>query len=287
MFCPFSYFKEPQGAKEAQYFVMTIRSMYFNRLAVFSLATCLPGAVSADTVVFKGFEHTSLGAASLELTQESTLRVSDLTDSGNDGVAIALGAKSRINVGTGGDDGENGGGSGKGKYAFAAIGNIDGLVNQPIGGSTVVLDNGTIAVATEYSGVTTAFRQVEVWKDGSAVGVFPDYLGAVSYAGDFFDFPVVTRMSIDPLGGIDLRWSAFGGDRLFTVGPHGQFLGDELRFLDTIAEQIEYVSEARVTTEDFLFFTLVNVSVPEPSAFLLLAASGASLVAFGSRKTKR
>ena len=209
--------------------MMTIRCMYFSRMgASFYLTAFLAGTVCADTVVFKGFEHTSLGSASLELTAENSLRVFNLGDSGSDGVAIDVGTANFINVGTGGEDGKNGSGSTKGKSAFAVSGSIAGVVDQNIGGSLVDWDSGIISIATDYSGVSTILRRVEVWNDGSLVGAFPDYTGEVTYAGDFYDFPLVTRVKVSPVEGIDLRWMAFGGDRLFTVGPHGQFLGDEL-----------------------------------------------------------
>jgi hypothetical protein len=262
---------------------MPLRSILFGTSAVL-FATIFAKTVSADTVMFHGYEHTSLGTASLELTAENTLRVSNLTDLGNDGVAINLGAASRINVGTSGDDGKNGSGSRWTDLTLAVIGAVGGVANQFEGTSVVKLMTGMISIGAEYSGVTSTFRQAEVWNDGTLIGAFPDYTGEISYMGDFEDYPLVTRMQVDPVNGVELRWAAFRGDRLFTVGPHGDFLGDEIRFKDQVVEQIDYLSEARLTTLDFSHFTLRNVSVPEPGCCALAALALIGLASLPRRR---
>ncbi len=210
------------------------------------------------------FEPYPIGDGMFDFTG-STLLISNLGSSGNDGVAFHVGEAGSVDIGWMELEPVASGAA----VSLGAAGSIGGIPEQDLGTLRIDDGGGELEITADYTPAGIVSHRVEVYDDGALV------IGAEGHQG------AVARVSELPAGiGADAFAQAFGlsfvwqDDLVIEIQGYAPVLGDELRVVaEDMQLPVDFLSELRLLAAQIPTITITEASstgpdsapTPEPS----------------------
>ena len=263
-------FNSVQLADAGDYWVVASNPFGSVTSSVAAVTVTIPPSI----VVFAGVTNTSLGAASLKLTNEigqpTQLVVGNLGSSGNDGVSIGVGPSTQYEI------------------SLVPI-EVPGIGSNPVRWLTrsIGSTNGGTEQSLEQASFTFSSNQVDLVADLSGIGPGPDRVQILKHALLQADFaiasgshllsdagPVAVGRLSGPKAGLLVRYAS--GTTL-TIGDQS-WEADELRLLRSEpATQIDQISRFEITAASLGSFSILGIQLNPPRvthSSLVLQATG-------------
>ena len=216
-------------------------------------------------VTYSGSLHTATGGAVLTLAGTS-LVVSNIGSSGQDGVSIALGATTRTVVAF--DPLESGGPLSNGAYVqLDARGTVNGVGNQPVGSLRATKIAGGFELLADSSAIGAGTHRVQVFNQGALVLDVGGYSGSV--------------MATTGAGALGAGTAGFiarhPAGTTFTIGFLSA-VGDEIRLLpEGSPSTIGYISSLKLSASGIATIAISGeTSTPLPPPLLELTCIGST-----------
>jgi len=260
-------------------------NLVYHDSILFVATLVLASSAMANTVVYQGLSHTSLGGAVL-FPSGGDLTVNNIGSSGLDGVAVDMDPAGLYQMSWLPLDPTNVTPDVE-LLKISARGSVGGGPLQSLGQSTLTRTAGgtNFEINADFTAVGSATLQVVLLLGGTVQEAQPALSGPGPevFGVDGTDLPQTVKVGIPPLfrgGGLGFSW-VFGSQLLVAIPGSVPIMSDEIRmFAEIPSGSVDFVSEFSVLARDIPQNQIAitdsvaqPIPIPEPASAALIGLS--------------